>query len=234
MHIRPRPRAPQALPSEWTAEPGVLRLEERLKKVGRNPQARSFYSGAQSPAMIQVTPTGDAFLRPNGRKHSRTLHQFGQDWREKSSDNRRKGVQAKLLLGMKYSILNNRKRAIIALVHSVAFGLLALYQLIVRYHPVPLLSARAHHRGGAIALTAVYLVVTAMLLVLVAYSRAGLEKLYFAFCATSAGVGLWRVAIGDPTLDFGSFVRVLMLGSAVVVGTMILRVHSVLPAQFAD
>jgi hypothetical protein len=133
---------------------------------------------------------------------------------------------------MKYSILNSRKRAIIALVHSIAFGLLALYQLITRYHPVPLVAAP--HAGGAIALATIYLLVTGVLLVLARYSRARLEKLYFGCCATSAGVGLWRVTLGDPTVHLGSVVRVLMLGCAVIVGTMILRTHPVLAAHFAD
>lgn len=44
-----------------------------------------------------------------------------------------------------FRILNNRKRAIIALVHSIAFGLLAFYQLISNYHPAPLVTASEGH-----------------------------------------------------------------------------------------
>lgn len=133
-----------------------------------------------------------------------------------------------------FRILNNRKRAIIALVHSVFFGLLALYQLLSNYHPMPLVSAAPGHMAGPVVLTAIYFVVSVVLLVLVLVSRGAIEKLYFAFCATSAGVGLLRVVLGDPSHYAGNFVRVLMLGCGVLTGTLILRLHSVPQPQFAD
>jgi hypothetical protein len=122
-----------------------------------------------------------------------------------------------------YSILNSRKRAIIALIHSVVFGLLAFYQLLTNYRPTPLVTSHNSHMVSAVALTIVYLMVTSVLAVLVWYSRANLEKLYFGFCTTSAAIGLWRIVVGDPTLHLGSLLRVLMLGCAVVTGTFILR-----------
>jgi hypothetical protein len=66
----------------------------------------------------------------------------------------------------------------------------------------------------------------------VKFSRGRLERLYFLFCATSASVGLLRVIFSDPTLHFGSFVRVLMLFGAVITGLLILRDHAT--GTFAD
>jgi uncharacterized membrane protein (DUF485 family) len=125
-----------------------------------------------------------------------------------------------------FRILNNRKRAIIALVHSVFFGLLASYQLLSNYHPTPLIAALPGHLTGPAILTAIYSIVSVVLLVLVLVSRSAIEKLYFAFCATSAGVGLLRVVLGDPSHYAGNFVRVFMLGCGVLTGTLILRLHS--------
>ncbi len=132
-----------------------------------------------------------------------------------------------------FRILNSRKRAIIALVHSFAFGLLAFYQLIINHHPAQLLHGHPDHLVGAAILSGIYLIVTTVLLVLVGLSRGTLEKLYFGCCATSAGVGLLRVLFGDPTLYAGNLVRVFMLGCAVLAGTLILRLHSETQSEFA-
>jgi len=133
-----------------------------------------------------------------------------------------------------FRILNSRKRAIIALVHSVAFGLLAGYQLLANYHPDPLVLATTGHFAGPAVLSTIYFLVTTVLWVLVLASRAPLEKLYFAFCATSAGIGLLRIVFGDPSSYTGNFLRVLMLGCAVFTGYAILRTHSGVQPQFAD
>jgi hypothetical protein len=133
-----------------------------------------------------------------------------------------------------YSILNNRKRAVVALVHSIAFGLLATYQMIAGQHPVALVTAQPPHLAGPIAVTVIYTLVSAVLLVLVRYARAVRERLYFALCATSATVGLTRVIFGDPTLHFGSMLRVLMLGCAVITGTFIVREHSARATRVGD
>ncbi len=124
-----------------------------------------------------------------------------------------------------YSILTHRKRAVIALIHSIAFGLLAAYQLAAGQQPKALIAAQPGHLGGPLAITVVYSVVSAVLWVLMKFSRAGLERLYFLFCASSATVGLLRVTLGDPTLRVGSLVRVLMLLSAIVTCTLIVREH---------
>lgn len=133
-----------------------------------------------------------------------------------------------------FRILNSRKRAIIALVHSFAFGLLAFYQLIVNYHPAPLFSTTTAHLGAPLALTIIYSIVSIVLFSLVAASRGALEKLYFAFCGTSAGVGLLRIVAGDPTHYTGNFIRVFMLGCAVLTGVFILHMHSEISPEFAD
>lgn len=132
-----------------------------------------------------------------------------------------------------FRILNSRKRAVIALIHSVLFGLLATYQLLANYHPTPLTAALPGHILGPAILATIYFLVTTILLVLVILSRSAMEKLYFAFCATSAGVGLFRVVIGDPTVYAGNLVRVLMLGCGIVTGTLILRAHSEAQPEFA-
>ena len=134
----------------------------------------------------------------------------------------------------RFRILNSRKRAVVALVHSVGFGLFAGYQLMINHHPMPLVGATAGHVTGPAILTAIYFIVTTVLLVLVVASRGPIEKLYFAFCSTSAGVGLFRVVVGDPTLYAGNLVRVLMLGCAALTGMLILRLHDGSNERFAD
>jgi hypothetical protein len=64
-----------------------------------------------------------------------------------------------------------------------------------------------------------------VLLVLLRFSHCTKEKLYFAFCAASAGFGLLRILLGDPVLH-ANVLRVLLLSCAVFVGTGILRTHS--------
>ena len=125
----------------------------------------------------------------------------------------------------RYTILTQRKRALIALVHSVVFGLLASYQLAVGQRPHALVAAGKGHIAGPLAMTAIYSVVSLVLWVLMGFSRGRLERFYFGFCATSASVGLLRVVFSDPTLHFGSFFRVLMLACAIITGILIVRDH---------
>lgn len=125
---------------------------------------------------------------------------------------------------MQYGVLTNRKRAIIALVHSVAFLLIAVRSLALANSVGGLL----HDRQATAALVTffIYLVVTTVLLLLVRYSGCVKERLYFGFCASSAGVGLLRAIVGDSTLRVGQPLRILMLVCAVLMGTVILRTHS--------
>ncbi|HEU5399877.1 MAG TPA: hypothetical protein VFU86_00895 [Terriglobales bacterium] len=124
-----------------------------------------------------------------------------------------------------YFILTNRKRAIIALVHSVFFLLVALIQ--TASAPMQPVWIHIHTAFGAtIALLTIYLIVTAVLLVLTWFSCCSLERLYFAFCSASASAGLFRILFGDPPLHIAGIARVLMLGLAVFTGFVILREHS--------
>ena len=80
-------------------------------------------------------------------------------------------------------------------------------------------------KAGWIILLAVYVIVTTVLVALLLVSHCTKEKLYFAFCAASAGFGLVRILLGDPVLH-ANVLRVLLLGCAVLTGTVILRKHS--------
>jgi hypothetical protein len=127
----------------------------------------------------------------------------------------------------RYSVLTNRKRAVIALVHAVFFFFVALAGLSgpPAIPPLTLALARQSHFAPSLGITAVYLVVTSILVWLVRVSVAAREKLYFAFCASSAGTGLLRALFGDTSLHAGAFVRAVMLACAIVICTVIWRSH---------
>src|SRR5215467_580407 len=127
---------------------------------------------------------------------------------------------------MDFAIINNRKRAIIALIHSVFFLGVAAAQLILS-HAAPYKLHGDKAVAGSILL-GIYLVVTTVLLILLRYSRCTRERLYFAFCSASAAFGLVRILLGDPVLH-ANVLRVLLLFCAVMIGTGILRTHSVTP-----
>jgi hypothetical protein len=120
----------------------------------------------------------------------------------------------------RYVILSNRKRVIIALVHTVAFLLLAVYTGLLLVRP---LHAGSPASGWIIA--GVYVAVTTALLVLAAISGNAIERIYFALCATSAGFGLARQILGDAGIPAAVYVRVAMLACAVATGVAILREH---------
>ncbi len=123
----------------------------------------------------------------------------------------------------RFAIINSRKRAIIALIHSVFFLGVAAVQLAIS-HALPL-SAHGRRATAAMVLLAIYIIVTAVLLILLRFSACARERLYFAFCAASAAFGLVRIILGDPVLH-ANVLRVLLLFCAVVLGTAILRTHS--------
>lgn len=124
-----------------------------------------------------------------------------------------------------YAIITNRRRAKIALIHSVVFLLVALrgaasaavVSPILAKGPVPL---------PTMVLFAIYFIVSSVLIVLARFSRCTWEKLYFVFCAASATIGLLRYLFGDPTVHLGLYLRVVMLACAVFTGLAILRRHS--------
>ena len=123
-----------------------------------------------------------------------------------------------------YAVITNRKRAIIALVHSVAFLLIALYNVATANALAPIWVRNSSFRSSLVVLS-IFTIVSSVLIYLVRVSRGTTEKLYFAFCASSATLGLLRTIFGDAYLHAGQPLRVLMLLSAVTTGTLILRRH---------
>jgi hypothetical protein len=120
-----------------------------------------------------------------------------------------------------YVILNSRKRAIIALVHTVAFLFIAAITAVRVVHPLDIGSP-----VGDWAICGIYFVVSTVLLWLTSISGAARERHYFACCSASAMFGLARQLMGDPALHAAIYVRVLMLFCAVGLGTIILREYS--------
>lgn len=118
-----------------------------------------------------------------------------------------------------FGVLTNRKRAIIALIHSVIFLGIALHGFVSRK------PGMLHGRwvAGDLILIAVYFVVASILIWLVIISRGVVERCYFALCATSATSGLVRTVFGDRAVPAAQYLRVLMLTSAVAVGFIIVR-----------
>lgn len=118
-----------------------------------------------------------------------------------------------------FGVLNNRKRALIALIHSFVFLAIAIHGFA---------SPKAGVLGGSgvigdFILIGIYLVVASILAWLVSLSRCLRERAYFAMCATSASFGLLRTILGDSSLPIAQYMRVIMLSSAVAVGILILR-----------
>lgn len=118
-----------------------------------------------------------------------------------------------------FGVLTNRKRALIALIHSVVFLGVAVHGF-------------ASPKGGMFhgswpnsdfVLLMIYLSVASILAWLVSISRCLLERFYFTLCACSASFGLLRVVFGDSSLPAAQYLRVIMLVSAVAVGAFILR-----------
>jgi len=121
-----------------------------------------------------------------------------------------------------FGVLNSRKRALIALIHSLVFWGIAV-------HGFASPKAGILHGSGVTGdfiLIAIYLVVASILAWLVSLSRCLWERVYFALCASSATFGLLRTIFGDGTLPAAQYLRVVMLSSAVAVGVLIVRVLS--------
>src|SRR5215467_2813484 len=119
-----------------------------------------------------------------------------------------------------FGVLNNRKRAVIALVHSFVFLGIALHGFASPKAGVLLPSSGT---AGDFVLIGIYLTVASILAWLVTISRCATERLYFALCASSATFGLLRTIFGDAALPAAQYLRVVMLTSAVVVGVLIFR-----------
>ena len=124
-----------------------------------------------------------------------------------------------------FAILTNRKRALVALVHSIVFLLIAFRQMLAAAPAAGIWVPSAVSTGTWI-LCAIFAIVSAILLWLFVISRGWIEKSYFALCAVSASSGLLRTAAGDAMFHAGLYIRVIMLTSAVLVGLQITRIHS--------
>ncbi len=124
-----------------------------------------------------------------------------------------------------FSILTNRKRAIVALVHSVVFLLIAVRQMVAANPAAGIWVASTVSRGTWI-LCGIFTIVSSILLWLFVISSGWMEKFYFGLCTISASSGLVRTAAGDQTFHAGLYIRVVMLVSAVLVGLLIVRAHS--------
>ena len=125
----------------------------------------------------------------------------------------------------RFSTLTNRKRTIVALVHSVVFLLIAVCQAFAST-AVPGVLRPSHVSAGTWILCGIFALVSTILFLLLLISRGWMEKFYFAFCTLSATSGLLRTAAGDPAFHAGVYLRVVMLLSAVLVGVAIVRTHS--------
>jgi hypothetical protein len=119
-----------------------------------------------------------------------------------------------------YGVLTNRKRALIALIHSFVFLGIALHGFASPKAGVLLPGSGA---TADFILIGIYLTVASILAWLVSIARCAKERVYFALCACSATFGLLRTIFGDSTLPAAQYVRVIMLTSAVIVGTWIFR-----------
>ena len=124
-----------------------------------------------------------------------------------------------------FTILTNRKRALVALVHSIVFLLIAFRQMVAAT-PAAGIWFPATVSTGTWVLCCVFVIVSAILLWLFFISRGRMEKLYFGMCVVSATSGLLRTAAGDQAFHAGLYIRVVMLTTAVLVGLLIVRMHS--------
>lgn len=120
-----------------------------------------------------------------------------------------------------FGVLINRKRAVIALIHSIFFLGIAIHGFSATKGGI-----LDGGPGGDFALVIIYLVVASILAWLVGISRAGIERAYFTLCACSASFGLLRTVFGDSSLPAAQYLRVILLSSAVAVGGLIVRTFS--------
>jgi hypothetical protein len=117
-----------------------------------------------------------------------------------------------------FGVLTNRKRAVIALIHSIVFLGIAIHGFASPKAGVLLPGSGA---TGDFILIGIYLTVASILAWLVSIARGASERAYFALCTSSATFGLLRTVFGDTALPPAQYLRVIMLTSAVVVGTWI-------------
>ena len=125
-------------------------------------------------------------------------------------------------------VLNTRKRALIALIHSLVFLGIAIHGFA---SPKAGVLLRGSGGTGDFILIGIYLTVASILAWLVSLARCARERMYFVLCTGSATFGLLRTIFGDASLPAAQYMRVILLSSAVVVGSLILRSFSVPPTE---
>jgi len=123
-----------------------------------------------------------------------------------------------------FGVLNTRKRALIALIHSLVFLGIAIHGFA---SPKAGVLLRGSGGTGDFILIGIYLTVAAILAWLVTLARCARERMYFVLCTGSATFGLLRTIFGDASLPAAQYMRVILLSSAVVVGSLIIRSFSV-------
>jgi hypothetical protein len=123
-----------------------------------------------------------------------------------------------------FGVLNTRKRALITLVHSLVFLGIAIHGFA---SPKAGVLLRGSGGTGDFILIGIYLTVASILAWLVTLARCTRERMYFVLCTGSATFGLLRTIFGDASLPAAQYMRVILLSSAVVVGSVILRSFSV-------
>jgi len=128
-----------------------------------------------------------------------------------------------------FAILTNRKRAVIALIHSVVFLGIAIHGFLAAKPGF----LHGHAAVADIILAAIYFIVTSILAWLVSISRCMVERSYFLLCTGSASFGLLRTIVGDTALPVAQYFRVFFLTAAVLVGTWLVRSFSRLAADSA-
>lgn len=131
-----------------------------------------------------------------------------------------------------FSILTNRKRAIVALVHSVVFLIVALRQMIV-VSPASGIWLTPAVPLSTWILCGIFIIVSSILFYLFAISHGWLEKLYFALCTASATSGLLRTVAGDQAFHAALYIRVIMLAGAILVGFVLVHAHSRKDVEYA-
>jgi hypothetical protein len=124
-----------------------------------------------------------------------------------------------------YVILTNRKRAFIALIHSIVFLLIAFRSVAKPNFVGPIYALQGGALKASAAFVFIYVTVTLILLQLARISKKT-ERLYFTLCATSAGFGLLRYSLGDPTIHVAIYIRVIALTLAVLLGVYIWMGHA--------
>src|SRR5450631_1589040 len=167
--------------------------------VVRRPRTIQFMNRSLSTARVARTLLSAAFATASvfciGRRVPLAL--FFETWVRDPDHSLMPAIFAKVSSSMGgFSILTNRKRSIVALVHSLVFLLIAVRQMVAA-NPAAGIWVVASVSRGTWALCGIFVVVSSILFWLFVISRGLLEKIYFGLCTVSATSGLIRTAAGD-------------------------------------